>query len=981
MAKKTSVLSRAKETTKSGSMPILLLLLLVSLLGWFLYNNVNWIGINPFSKYAYDNVSSATKDSDGYTYVIADSGSEILKISGDGKLVMIISGKKAGFAGATHISCGGDKKLYVHTVEYSTGVRISEERIICIDPENGNPVKSLKYIPRDINAMMQDFAGFVPTEDGMLFILKEFSGLCIYDQKNKLVKRFDFESAGQEVITASYDVASDTICYSTYSGCLYTRTGDGEAVKRYDSESVNESIPQDICLYNGVIYMADVGKKNIFCFPLKDFNQYTVEEDCDIEEREIAAVVSAGTGGVTVVSESSVFDVNDDAIVMQEKPVLSDKVALMASIVWIAIILSALIWLYLLVLLIRYLISHSTFGTKLALGIIVGVFAVAALFLGTVFPGFTEQFENEIYSKEQLASKTALEAIGPLNLLELGSPSDADTPEYAYVRETARDIFFSGEINDFYCMIYMKVGDHVRVVYTLEDFYYGYPSEYVPEDLEGFEVGVFRKGKSTSSQGTYLFVQLPFADAEGNVAGFVEVGTDTDDITRKNNLLLRGLVVNILAMIVIVVLFMVELVSFLHAKREDDRLREEGIKPEIVQPELYRFVVFLVFFFTNLTCAILPIYSLKMASNMSLFGISSEILSAIPISAEVFAGAVFSAIGGKIIRKIGNKKAIALSSFLFTAGLALRIVPNLFTLTLGALVLGSGWGIQLLMVNVMIATLPEAEKDKGYSHYNVASLAGANSAIVLGGFLVQWIDYSVLFIINALGSVALYYVSRKYLADVVFDEEKSGAQKDKGKSVLKFIFKPRVIIFFVFMLTPLLIAGYFLYYMFPIIGSEWGISDTYIGYLLVVCGLFSVVFGGKTTEFFSKGKRKSLGLFCAALLYAVGFYVVAKEQNLQSLLAALGLIGIADSFGIPLLSNYYTDLKEVSEFGYDKAFGIYSLFENTAQSLGSFAFGSVLVVGVEKGLKIMLIVLLAMALVFFVSSLSIIKTKGGQKNE
>ena len=32
-------------------------------------------------------------------------------------------------------------------------------------------------------------------------------------------------------------------------------------------------------------------------------------------------------------------------------------------------------------------------------------------------------------------------------------------------------------------------------------------------------------------------------------------------------------------------------------------------------------------------------------------------------------------------------------------------------------------------------------------------------------------------------------------------------------------------------------------------------------------------------------------------------------QNIPSLLIALALIGVADSFGIPLLTSYFTDLK------------------------------------------------------------------------
>ena len=985
MAKKTEIykyIIGVDNLKKKKSIPVLLLLLIFSLLGWFLYNNIRWLGVNPYRTYQYDNVSSATRDINGNTYVIADSGNEILKISDDGTLIMKITGADADFKGATHISCSRDEKLYVHTVDYSTGVRISGERIICIDSETGEFIKSVRYISGSKNDMMQDFAGFVPTENGMLFILKEATGLYLYNQNNNLIKKFRRTGADREVISAAYDEASDTLLFSTFSGRVFTITGKNEAVKRYDSADVEDSIPQDVCIYNGVFYMADVGRKNVVGFSVDDYEPFTMEEVSGFDEREVAAVISAGTGGATVVSESSVYDVRLDGVYMQAKPVLSAEVKLLVVSVWAAILINSAILAFLLVSLIKYLISHSTFGTKLALGIIIGVFAVAALFLGTVLPSFTEQFTNEIYSKEQLAAKTALEAIGTNNLLELGQPSDAESPVYEHVRKAAKNIFFSGEIDDFYCMIYMKVGDYVRVVYTLEDIYYGYPSEYITDDLNELQDGVFVKSRNTSSQGSYLYVQLPFADAKGEVAGFVEVGMDTEDISDKNRRLFRGLIVNILAMVVIVVLFTVELVSFLHAKEKDDSLRRKGINPDTVQPELFRFIVFLVFFFTNLTCAILPIYALKMANEMNFFGISPELLSAIPISAEVFSGAVFSAIGGKVIRKIGNKKAILLSSLFFTAGFVFRVVPNLFTLTLGSLFIGSGWGIQLLMVNVLIAKLPEEEKNQGYTHFNIASVAGANSAIVLGGFLVQWLDYWMLFMLNALTSVALYYVSRKYLIDVPIDDHKAVAGKKRNaKAVFGFVFKPKVMIFFLFMLSPILIAGYFLYYLFPIIGSEWGITDTYIGYLLVVYGLCSVVFGKKTTEFFSKGRKKNVGLFCAACIYVLAFFIVARGQSRTSLYVALLMLGVADSFGMPLLSDYFTDLKEVSDFGYDKAFGVYSVFDNVAQSLGSFVFSSVLVVGVEKGLNILIVALSAMAVVFFVSSLIGAKKSGGEKHE
>ena len=105
-----------------------------------------------------------------------------------------------------------------------------------------------------------------------------------------------------------------------------------------------------------------------------------------------------------------------------------------------------------------------------------------------------------------------------------------------------------------------------------------------------------------------------------------------------------------------------------------------------------------------------------------------------------------------------------------------------------------------------------------------------------------------------------------------------------------------------------------------------------------------------------------------------GRYIARDREAVHSvftldLLVALIILGIADSFGIPLLTNYYTDIKAVEHYGYDRALSVYSLFENGAQSLGSFVFGIVLTVGVAKGLRTMIMVMGVLAVCFLVSVL------------
>ena len=155
-----------------------------------------------------------------------------------------------------------------------------------------------------------------------------------------------------------------------------------------------------------------------------------------------------------------------------------------------------------------------------------------------------------------------------------------------------------------------------------------------------------------------------------------------------------------------------------------------------------------------------------------------------------------------------------------------------------------------------------------------------------------------------------------------------------------------------------------------------GMSETYIGYAYILSGVCAVIFGSRLTEFFSARNKKVLGLLLSAILYASAFLIVAGYMTVYSLLVALVIVGLADCFGTPLLSGYFTDLKEVESFGYEKSMGLYSLIGNGAETLGSFIFGMILIGGVERGLALFATVLVLIAIVFALVS----TFKKGKKN-
>ena len=161
-----------------------------------------------------------------------------------------------------------------------------------------------------------------------------------------------------------------------------------------------------------------------------------------------------------------------------------------------------------------------------------------------------------------------------------------------------------------------------------------------------------------------------------------------NSLTEKSREIQVSLIINLIAIMVVFFMLTFEVIYFIKGRQELKRRKQEENNSRL-PVEIFRFIVFLVFFFTNLTCAILPIYAMKISEKMSVQGLSPAMLAAVPISAEVLSGAIFSALGGKVIHKLGAKRSVFVSSVLLTAGLGLRVVPNIWLLTLSALLLGA----------------------------------------------------------------------------------------------------------------------------------------------------------------------------------------------------------------------------------------------------------------------------------------------------
>ena len=948
----------------------------------------SWLMVNPFEPFALTEIVAACKDRDGNLLVIDKAGERLLKASGDGTLQWQVLASDNGFEKAVRICTDDEGAVYVQDQRILSGIRLKEEAVLKYSPD-GTLLKKLRRLDASDDQIRPSIVAlFSCGGDAATVIVKE-DGLLLRGLDVSWSQDFPLKNASDLVLNAVWDPEEACLYYCTFNGRIYRYTDGRNDPLLYDNSRYVEefeSIPRAISCLDGTLYAADRGLRCVTAIDTADGKVTSLHEDLPWIERETCN---------SVTSDFSVVSAAESALQIWENNqceevgafTLSAKLRLIACLVWFCLVLLVISFLTDLLLLAFFLLRRAGTMVRIVAAILVGVGALASMLIATLFPKFTQQHYDSKFDKANYCAALTLEHMPIDAFLRLDESSDYLSEDYLAVQRAVNSIFKVGSdtVKDLYCTMYRVFGDYdtITLTYSMDENSMLLPYDWEYEDSEEQAIlttGVGRQYVNRSLEGSYLFVLNPIFDPDGKPVGLIEVGTDLQSFESEMQNLFRELLLNLIAITAVGVMCLIEVIYFLEGRRKyhsAPRCGEAGLSSVPLPAGMLRLIVFLVFFFTNLTTAVLPTYAMKLASGIQIPGLSTAVLSAIPFSAEVVAGALFSVLGAGMIRKLSLKHASLLSAALFSAGLALRIVPSFWMITLGSLVIGIGWGVILLIVNVLIAGMPGNEKDTGFAYYNAAALNGINSGTVFGGFLLNWLPNTALFALTAVGSLALLVLTWKYLihaapAEVTDSEyaQEDGTGQSAQMSWRKFLLSPNILVFFLMLVVPVLICSYFLIYLYPIIGTRWGLSETNIGYSFLLNGLCVMTMSTVMTNLFTKWKKKRLGLTLSALLYALAFSLVALFHSVPALLAALILLGFSDSFGLPLQTSFYTDQKEVVRFGVDRSLGVYSLFENVSQALGPFVFSWALVVGVSQGLYVIAGVIAILAGTFLLAGLA-----------
>lgn len=932
----------------------------------------------------------------GRQYVVMEGAREITALNGEMEYLFSIRGGKrtGGFYNAQDAAAGGNGCLYVHDqVKNENGKEIDSERIAEYDEAGRfqNYVFELEHEYME-GENRDRILGMTWLEGALRFLRVDRDALVLcrlYADAGEVREEwsFPYEDAFRLVIDAALSPDLE-VYFSDKMGSVWHIGRDGAVDCAYDAAAHETedffSIASDVgCDRRGNVYFNDVGLREIRRItPAGDVETMIAKGEPMTElpdafnELPIYSAFSVSEDGlVTVAYSDSYYDaenneqiydynlylkaengdvlVNGNILDKSEPVKVKGWLGAASAVILAALAIAAVVRLMKSIKGIRLsrsgIIQIAVVGTALLVSVI-----VSSVILNSTNGWYIRELTNRISNMAVLMARDLdAEAVESLD-----SPADYGEAAYQRIDDSIKEVL-SSEINlqrgvytvlyrverDIVCAVYSDEGEH-GVLWPMAGAFRDSAEESVYRTGELIEFSAF-----SNADGRYMFTLAPIVDVEDEVVGLIEVGLDLYSFNESNNTLIRETILIVLMLIVTLILLFSESAFFVGAIKLNMR---EGHKGLPISVDIIRPLAFIIFFTGNMSTTFLPLFGRGLWDPS--MGMQQEVAIALPLSAEVLFTAVFSLLGGFIADRVGTKRLITIGGVVFAGGLAVcGVVPSLWLLIAGNAVLGAGEGLVLVSLNTFIGSYEsEDQRNQGFSGYNAAYLSGMNCGTVVGSLLAERVGYRPVFYIA--GGVAIAAILLAALCLRGQPKKTAEAEEEKtvgGMSTLRFLFSPRVFSFFLFMLAPYLICSSFLSYFFPIYGEENGLSTSFVAQAFLLSGVIAIYLGPLLTKFTEErlGTRKALIL--ATGIYVASFALFALHMSVAVCFVIIGLLAVADSFGLSMQAVYFSDLPEVRQYGEGKAMGVNSAVESIAQTVGPIIFAAVLLLGAERGILLL----------------------------
>jgi predicted MFS family arabinose efflux permease len=646
---------------------------------------------------------------------------------------------------------------------------------------------------------------------------------------------------------------------------------------------------------------------------------------------------------------------------------------------------------YLGVLGIRFLAQKQrTFAFTLSIlagmGVLLGAGIATALLINHLYTQYTK---NTFLNLENM-SRLSAAAIDLKVLTSINSPQDFESEAYRRLDQSMRESFTQFQHTGIQGYQYIwKIQD--GAVYSIYDTEYErgawYPYGKAAYYQEVAETGRYVHLLVSRNGGRWIFACGPIFDEEQHLLGLIETGYAIQPFQEQTRSMIIQMVLMVAAGAIVFFFIMLELILILGAYQTNKTERLEQ-RPAVFHPELLRGILFFLFTANNLESAILPLYAT--ALYRPVFNLPKEFILTLPFTAEMGFTVLALLVVPGIIGRFGLKRLCLMGTMGICMGHILSfIAPNILYLGLSHVLTGFSTGTIVLVINTIIGTQKSLEAvNQGFAHFNASYLAGINVGVVFGSMVAEFFSYRMVYLGSSLVAALLLAVAvfstRSKLVKHIYTgipvKKEDPETRRNPLRIVQFLVRPAVLGTLGLLTLPYMASMSFVSYFMPIYGIAQGLQESNIGQLMLLNGLFTILFGTRLCAYASHTVPVKGIVFFSLFLNVGAIYLFSLSMSVQILVLTIGMLAVANIFAMTNMQTYYATLyKEDIHVSPTTALSIYSVVENLGLTLGPLVFSYISGANsINRGMQIFSLSALVCLIVFMVlSSIPNIKKNRG----
>ena len=908
-------------------------------------------------------------DSEGRQYIVDKEKARILVVK-DGTLERIISGAAPEgdtFYSAESIDIADNGDVYVLETGWSlTGFSLDYESILRYSPEGKSLGLCYEADYTDLYTDKHRIFGMEAYGESLYFVTADDAGfslnrMSLAGGEAEILHTWEMDEAYTLIQDFVIDPETLTVYAVDKRGklCLAEPESRGTEVL-YDLAEDPERAGERISFYRGALgdggalYVTDIASNQLFAFsPENGYEPAVILEGSQMWNVSYSRLAD-GSGVLSYVADGGVCTAAPDgsaqtqAFSYQKSSGWLLGEALFDGAAVICAAAAVLLVLRLAAVVFTFPYSNTQ---KIGALVISTVIVVAVIIVYGLMGQFRSIYRNELLTKLSMTAQIVSNSVDGDVLDDLEQSQNYMNDSYQTLWN-AMDMVLDKEYDyseDMYCNILRYDGQTGYAAAYLDNSigtYYPLTGEETEQVKEVYETGTTVISDVQSETGSYIYVMLPMFDSAGQVSGVVSVGTLSSVIDGKIGDMTSNIIIA-MVMIVLVIMFLYgEVLSFFDLRdkfRSGSRAGERKIPMHIV-----RLAVFITFMAFNMATSFLPVYILRFVRED--LGIPTALANSLPMTLNLAAIGLTSVVCPSLMKRMGFRNLAAASGLIALCGDLMMALCFRYEMVIGGLILnGIGVGLITNSIHIFLASIADAEED-GFSIFNAASLSGINCGMLFGSALAERMGQGNVYFVSAgvwlFVMLVFFFVGNRFtLKDSAKDQEKGG--------IAKFIASPGILKFMLCVQVPYIIINSFTYYYVPIYGSEHNLTENMTSLLIILCSLCSVYLSVAATNYVTKKFGKN-AMYLSTVITFAGLLIFAWNMSLPSLVAALLLIGLANSFGSATRISRFIRMDSAVRYGEDNAMGAYDLVDNLGESTGSIIFASIISVGFLPGILTLL---------------------------